>query len=394
MLRTRITEAAGICSLGDTKESISSNLFNPKGNYLERADEFLLDDSCFVGRVTSSLPKCPDNLDSFDSRFTRLILNLCEQLRPALNELLKKYSRDRIGIVIGSSTTGVDEGEKAFIEKGAGDKLPSYFKYFHQEIGAGSYVISNFFGIAGPSYTISTACSSSAKTFISADMLLNAGICDAVIVGGVDSLCKMTVRGFKSLDLVSNEISNPMSKNRKGLNIGEGGALFIVERSQHGVALLGYGESSDAYHISAPHPEAKGAILAIEQALQKSSKAKSQVKYVNLHGTGTVFNDAMESLAIYKTLGSDILCSSTKPLTGHLLGASGAIEAFFCWLILQNTNSFSMLPPHLWDEEFDPEIPKISLCKKSQSVELSPEDCILSTSFAFGGSNCCLAFGY
>lgn len=203
----------------------------------------------------------------------------------------------------------------------------------------------------------------------------------------------MTIQGFQSLELIASDRSNPLSKNRDGLTIGEGGALFLMTREPGGIQLRGVGESSDAHHISAPEPHGSGAVAAMRRALEDAGATARQVAYVNLHGTGTTLNDSMEALAISTVLGSEVPCSSTKPLTGHLLGASGACEAALCWLALSHPTNRIPLPPHHWDTEHDPTLAPILVVQPGQTIEVTAEHLFLSNSFAFGGNNCCIAIG-
>jgi 3-oxoacyl-[acyl-carrier-protein] synthase-1 len=226
----------------------------------------------------------------------------------------------------------------------------------------------------------------------SAARLINMGLCDAVVTGGVDSLCAFTVAGFASLDSVSAAQCNPLSARRNGINIGEGAALFLMSREPACVALRGWGESSDAHHMSAPDPSGKGAATAIRKALDRAGIAPSQIDYVNLHGTATVQNDAMESRVVHELLGGEVMISSTKPFTGHALGAAGAIEAALCWLAMQDNNADGKLPPHLWDGEVDPSLPVLHTIDAGMRLGQPVRWC-LSNSFAFGGANAVLVFG-
>ncbi len=244
-------------------------------------------------------------------------------------------------------------------------------------------------GAQGPAWTLSTACSSSAKALASAARLLRAGVVDAVIAGGSDSLCRFTVAGFSALESVSALRCNPFSQHRSGINIGEGAALFLLTREIGPVVLAGWGESSDAHHMSAPDPQGQGAIDALQQALKRADWSPADVDYVNLHGTATDHNDAMESLAVSEVLGTGVPASSTKPLTGHTLGASGAIEAALCWMMLAE-NPLQRLPPHWWDGAVDEALPALSLVAPGTCLA-RPLRRILSNSFAFGGSNAVLA---
>jgi 3-oxoacyl-[acyl-carrier-protein] synthase-1 len=260
-----------------------------------------------------------------------------------------------------------------------------------QEVGATAEFIARVLNIKGPTYGISTACSSGAKALAAARRLIRAGICDAVIAGGVDTLCQLTVRGFSSLEAVSESRCNPFSKNRKGINIGEGAALFLVTAEARGVELSGVGEGSDAYHISAPEPSGAGAVRCMSGALKDAGVNAAEVGYVNLHGTATTLNDQMESLAMQEVFGLDTFCSSTKPFTGHTLGAAGAVEAGICWLTLDSDHS-DLLPVHIWDGVRDPELPSINLVSPECSLK-TPLRYVLSNTFAFGGNNISLLLG-
>jgi 3-oxoacyl-[acyl-carrier-protein] synthase-1 len=218
--------------------------------------------------------------------------------------------------------------------------------------------------------------------------LLRQGLCDAAIVGGADTLSRFTVSGFGALEAVSPERCNPMSKNRKGINIGEGAALFLMTREGGPVRLRGGGSSVDAHHVSAPDPTGNGAEDAMRAALTDAQLEPGAIDYVNLHGTATPHNDAMESKAVERVFGGDVSMSSTKPLTGHALGAAGAIEAAFCWLLLGRDNAAKRLPPHVYDGEFDPELPRLSLVKPEQRAERLSR--IMSVSFGFFGNNAAL----
>jgi 3-oxoacyl-[acyl-carrier-protein] synthase-1 len=249
-------------------------------------------------------------------------------------------------------------------------------------------------GAKGPCYAISTACSTGAKALVAARGLLELAICDAVIAGATDSLSRLTANGFHALQAVAREATNPMSANRAGLTLGEASALFLVTREPGGIQLLGAGESSDAHHISAPDPEGRGAEASMREALTDAGLSPHEVAYINLHGTGTPHNDAMESAAIDRVFGKHIPCSSTKPLTGHTLGAAGALEAGICWGLLHRHGERGLaLPPHHWDGVRDEALPEIALAKVGDFVTAGRAPVILSNSFGFGGSNCSLILG-
>ena len=217
-------------------------------------------------------------------------------------------------------------------------------------------------------------------------------VCDAVLVGGADSLSRLTVRGFQSLESISKGISNPLSVNRDGINIGEGACLTLMTHQPSAIALLGAGASSDAYHISAPDPEGRGARDAMARALSDAAIAPEQIDYINLHGTGTPLNDSMECRAIAALFGTSTPCSSTKPLIGHTLGAAGALELGLCWLAMSELNSNGYLPPHRWDEQPDPDLAPLEIVAVGSPCGTRPRIC-LSNSFAFGGNNASLVIG-
>jgi 3-oxoacyl-[acyl-carrier-protein] synthase-1 len=226
----------------------------------------------------------------------------------------------------------------------------------------------------------------------SAARLLNMGLCDAIVSGGVDTLSAFTMAGFGALESISRTRCQPFSANRDGINIGEGAALFLMSRDEATVALRGWGESSDGHHISAPDPSGRGATLAIRQALQRAGVQPAEIDYINLHGTATRQNDAMESTVVDALFGPDVAVSSTKPLTGHVLGAASAIEAGLCWLAMQDANPQGMLPPQVWDRAADPDLAPLNIVAQGQALG-RPLRLALSNSFAFGGANAALVFG-
>ena len=385
-----ILAAGMVNALGLDTEQIRSKLFleNIKSP-LRLSQQYLPD--CYLGALPEVLGVIPSKFKELDSIYARILFHLYLQIEASVTELKKIFGSDRIAVLIGTSTSGVDASEAPFIQRAKTGNLPASYYFFNQEHGAGSKLISSIAGVTGPSYSISTACTSSAKVFASAKNILALDLADAVILGGADSICALTITGFKSLDLLSPEIANPMSVNRRGLNIGEGGALFTMVKSDMGVKLLGVGESSDAHHLSAPDPLGAGAAAAMRSALSQAGERK--VKYINFHGTGTVLNDSMESRATAEVLGEDVFCSSTKPLTGHLLGGCGAAEFGFCWLMLSQAGENKVLLPHLWDGQSDSNLPNLNLVRAGQMASFSKQDLVLSNSFAFGGNNCSIALG-
>jgi 3-oxoacyl-[acyl-carrier-protein] synthase-1 len=269
--------------------------------------------------------------------------------------------------------------------------LPSPFHYGQQELASPAAMLAQTLGTSGPAFVHSSACASSAKALASAARLILMNACDAVIAGGVDTLCAFTVAGFAALESVSATRCNPLSRNRDGINIGEGAALFLISREPAVVALRGWGESSDGHHMSAPDPAGVGARMAMERALSRAGIGATQIDYINLHGTATVQNDAMEARVVHSLFGDGVSVSSTKPFTGHALGAAGAIEAGLCWLAMQDDNPAGKLPPHLWDGAADPNLPVLNVAQPGASLGHSLR-CVLSNSFAFGGANATLVF--
>jgi 3-oxoacyl-[acyl-carrier-protein] synthase-1 len=325
------------------------------------------------------------------SRNNALLRMALTQIQPQVDAAIARYGAARVAIVVGTSTSGIGEAEAAMPARLASGAWPAGFHYAQQEIGAPSRFLAAESGARGPAWTLSTACSSSAKALASAARLLRAGIVDAVIAGGADALCAFTIHGFSALEAVSAARCNPFSRNRSGINIGEGAALFLMTRAPGPVRLAGWGETADAHHMSAPDPQGHGAAAAISAALRRAGINAAALGYINLHGTATALNDAMESHALLATGCSRVPCSATKPLTGHALGAAGAIEAGLCWLSLAH-NPQQRLPPHWWDGEADPALPALSFIAPGQRAS-APLRYALSQSFAFGGSNAALVLG-
>jgi 3-oxoacyl-[acyl-carrier-protein] synthase-1 len=250
--------------------------------------------------------------------------------------------------------------------------------------------------LSGPAYVISTACTSSARALMSAQRLLDLGMCDVVLCGGVDTLCKLTLNGFSALEAVSGQRCNPFSVNRNGINIGEAAVLFLMSKQpgdSQPIALLGSGASSDAHHISAPEPTGRGAQQAMRKALSRARLQPEQIAYLNLHGTATQHNDAMESHAVAALFPAGVPCSSTKPMTGHTLGAAGALEAAFCWLSLSDDNREHSLAPHVWDGQADPGLPALKWVTPADRLASTGPRYLMSNSFAFGGNNVSLIIG-
>jgi 3-oxoacyl-[acyl-carrier-protein] synthase-1 len=374
-----------INALGDDVEAIAAALANGRapgmGPIETRAG------TRFAGRVTAPLKLAPPAaLAAYDCRNNRLLLAALAQIRPAIEAARARFGARRIGVVLGTSTSGIGAAEAALAQRSQTGAMPPAFDYRQMEIGTAAPFAAAALDLQGPAFTISTACTSSAKAFVSARRLLQLGLCDAVVAGGVDSLCELTLQGFASLESTSATRMNPMSAKRRGINIGEGAAVFLMSRDEAPVALVGAGESSDAHHISAPDPQGVGGELALRAALDNAGIAPSAVGYVNLHATATVKNDQMEAHLMSRVFPQGVAASGTKPLTGHQLGAAGASELGFAWLTLARDDV--PLPRHVWDGEADPALPALDLVEDERYLPRGTgTQYAMSNSFAFGGSN-------
>ena len=389
---TYLNDCALVCALGDEPATLKRRLFGQLASGLALSDACSPGRMLPLGRVERELPDLSALPLPLRSRNNALALAALAQIRPAVDAALLRYGAARVGVVIGTSTSGVSQAEAALAAELAAGALPPEFDYGQQEMGSCAELLARELGAEGPAYVHSSACSSSAKALASAARLIRMGLCDAVVTGGVDTLCGFTVAGFSALDSVSSARCNPLSAHRNGINLGEAAALFLMSREPAAVALCGWGESSDGHHISAPDPHGVGAGIAMAQALRRAAIEPAQVDYINLHGTATVQNDAMESRAVAALFGLDVAVSSTKPLTGHTLGAAGAVEAAVCWLAMQDDNPDGCLPPQLWDGAQDPALPVLNVAAPGARLG-RPIRYALSNSFAFGGSNAALLFG-
>lgn len=379
-----------LCALGDGLEHVREALFSGRSPGMRRSDAYSPGRLLTLGHVDTPLPPLDTLPVTQRSRNNALLLAAFAQIEAPFRQLACSIPPHRIAVILGTSTSGIAESETAVCFYHQARHLPGGFHYSQQELGSPARMLAERLGCTGPAYSVSTACTSSAKALISGARLLRAGLADLVIAGGVDTLTRFTVAGFASLEAVSEAPCLPFSANRCGINIGEAAALFLMRRKTqedgHAVALAGWGETSDGYHISAPDPDGAGAERAILEALDRAGCAAADVGYVNLHGTATHHNDAMESRVVSRLLPS-CPASSTKPLTGHTLGAAGALEAALIWLAL--TDSAHRLPPHLWDGVQDPADPALLLVAPQRHAA-TPLQTALSTSFAFGGSNAAL----
>ncbi len=383
-----LNEVGVVCALGVDTTSVRAGLFANQPGGVASNTVVVPGQELFLGAVTQTLHGVAGLPHALRSRNNALLLTALRQIRDAVDAAINRYGAHRVAVVVGTSTSGIGEAQHAMAHYAAQHELPPAFHFSQQEMGSPVMALSAELGLCGPVVGISTACSSSAKALASAARLLNAGMADAVIAGGMDALCHFTVAGFSALEALSTVRCNPLSRNRSGINIGEGGALFLMTREPGDVRLAGWGESSDAYHISAPSPKGTGAQVAMHAALARAGITPQAVDYINLHGTATRQNDSVESLSVHAVFSSATPVSSTKPLTGHTLGGAGALEAALCWLTLRD-NPQGILPPHWWDGEVDPELAPLNVVECGGKLGRAP-NYLLSNSFAFGGSNASL----
>ena len=334
-------------------------------------------------------------LRDYDCRNNRLAQLALRQdgFSEAVDTAARRWGRGRIGVFLGTSTAGILQTEWAFRHRDPiSGCLPTNFVYAATH---SPYSLSDFIRrklrLEGPAMSVSSACSSSAKALASAKRMLDAGLIDAAVVGGVDSLCATTLYGFHSLGLLADGPCRPFSDDRKGISLGEAAAYLLLERlpdrpaDGDAVVLLGVGESSDAYHMSSPHPEGLGARMAMEQALSSAGLSPAGIDYINLHGTATFNNDSSEAIAVADVFGATTPCSSTKGATGHTLGAAGALEAVICAIAIQH----DLMPagPEIGQTDTTTGIQYLASNKRQRVSH------VLSNSFGFGGSNCSLVFG-
>ncbi|HEY4124851.1 MAG TPA: beta-ketoacyl-ACP synthase [Rhizomicrobium sp.] len=372
-----IHEYSIACALGENVNAVRRNLLSP-------APRAVAGEARVPGGRIVPAGAIAFALDGEGTRSNRLADHCLSSLKPAIAQLIEAVGPKRVGVVVGTSTSGVREAGEVFRTRIADGRWPSDYRFAVQELGDTAAHVAKRTGALGPAYGISTACTSGAKALASAARLIEAGLCDAAIAGGIDALCDLTLAGFASLESLSDTVCNPFSVNRRGINLGEGGALFVLSAQPSAIRLAGWGESADAYHMSAPDPEGKGAEAAMLGALSRAAATAADIGYINLHGTATKLNDAMEARAISRLFGAEVHCSSTKPMTGHMLGAAGACEAAFTLMALEA----GRLPAHLWDGEYDPELPPIRLvAAQGETADIRRA---MSCSYAFGGNNIAL----
>jgi len=349
----------------------------------------------FIGEVAGvDAVQLPDHLADYDCRNNRLALSGLTQdgFADAVRAVMARYGSQRVGVFLGTSTSGILQTELAYRRRDPmSGALPADFMYGKTQ---NTFSVADFtrryFNLSGPAVAVSSACSSSAKVFSSARRMIATGLIDAAVVGGVDSLCLTTLYGFNSLGLISEQACRPFDTDRNGISIGEAAAFALLERPPEdldadAVLLLGIGESSDAYHMSSPHPDGLGAHIAMREALDMAGLKPADIDYINLHGTATQSNDAAEGKAVAAVFGPGRPCSSTKGGTGHTLGAAGGVEAVVSALALQH----GFLPAGLNTLQLDPALDLDYVLNHREQ----PVARVLSNSFGFGGTNCSLVFG-
>ncbi len=343
----------------------------------------------WIGRVEGvEAHRLPEALAGYDCRNNRLadLALAADGFADRVRAAAARYGPARVAVVVGTSTSGILSTEEAYFARDADGVLPPRLDYArtHDLYSLARYVRA-VLGLQGLAMTVSIACASSARAFVDAQRFIAAGLCDAAVVGGADSLCRLTLRGFASLDLISPGPTRPGDASRAGISIGEAAGFALLEREGDGPALLGHGASSDGYHMSAPHPEGAGAVAAMREAVARAGLVPADVDYVNLHGTGTRANDATEDAAVAEVFGAAVPCSSTKGWTGHTLGAAGIVEAAIACYAMRA----GCLPGALGVEAPDPAFRARLLTANAATTPRR----VLSNSFGFGGANCSLLFG-
>ncbi|MEO7066673.1 MAG: beta-ketoacyl-ACP synthase [Rhodanobacter sp.] len=393
-MKTFLNTLGVICTLGSGKHAVAEALFAGDDSGLREQAGWVPGRALPVGAVRDELPEIPPALAATrDNRANRLLMAAAREIEDELRAALHCYGDARIGVVIGSSTTGIERTTRGVAHLRQHGEWPADYRYADQELGAPAEFLAEWLDLSGPCYGISTACTSGARALISAQRLLRMGVCDAVLCGGVDTLARLPLNGFLALEALDSHRCEPFSQNRHGINIGEAAALFLMTADDGKLELLGAGASSDAYHMSSPEPQGLGAQQAMHAALAAAKLDASQIDYLNLHGTATEQNDRMESRATAAVFPHGVPCSSTKSLTGHTLAAAGALEAAFCWLSLSDVAGGFRLPPQVWDDVADPELTPLSFTRIGDRLPAQGVRRLMSNSFAFGGNNASLILG-
>ncbi len=383
-----ITATATLSDCGLGNQSLYHSLVQNKSQ-LGLLSLFNVPFPAFVGEIKQNLAPIRQQLAGYDSRNSRVALTALNDpeggVRAAIEVAKAKYGAQRIGVIIGTSTSGLYETETAYAHLLTEGKMPADFHFVKQHAyQATARFLQLELGLSGICFAISTACSSGAKSIAAGQRLIDNNLCDAVLVGGVDTLCRLTLRGFSSLNLVSPEACTPMDKNRKGISIGEAAGLLFLEKchadNQSAIKVLAVGESSDAHHMSTPHPDGEGAVLAMRNALQLAGLSASNIGYLNLHATATQVNDRVEARAVQRVFSEPVPCSGTKGVTGHTLGAAGALET----IIAVQTLEKQFMPGTVGLQATDEGCPCQVLKEAQQAQSLN---IVMSNSFGFGGNN-------
>jgi 3-oxoacyl-[acyl-carrier-protein] synthase-1 len=382
----RLSAPGLICCAGRNRNELYDSCLNGYQGGMVMTE--MSGDKFPVGLIPGELPEvdCMPMAYAGGTRIIRIIDAALEQIRPDIEKAIAAYGPEKIGVFLGSCDNG-SEGSllahQALLARGA---FPEDYNLCFQSASFPAEFIARKFGLSGPVFTCATACASGASAIIRGAELIRSGLCGAVIAGGADIVSPTVFAGFHALEAISDSLTNPFSKNRKGINLGEGAAFFLLDSAgDSAVELLGAGESADAYHITAPGTDGAGPAQAMKAALEDAELTPGQIGYINLHGTGTELNDKAEALAMKAVFDKMPPISSTKPVTGHTLGAAGALEAAICWMVLTAQRG---LPVHCWDGVRDEEIPGFvsPVSSGGGDRQKTPSIC-MSNSFAFGGCN-------
>lgn len=389
-----LSDPGFICAAGDSSDpdAFIENLAAGNRNGIKKVDCGLVGEngvkSFFVGKIDDSKLKATG--DKYEMRVLQILDFALSSIKSVVEKAISLYGADRVGVCIGSCDNGSElsfKAHRAFFTEGS---FPADYDLKAQGADYPAEFTAKKFGTKGICMAFSTACSSSASAVIKAKELILSGICDAVIAGGVDVASDTVLLGFDSLEAIDHQKTNPFSKNRNGINLGEGASVFLLSKDDlenTGIILAGTGESSDASHMTAPLADGTGAEQAMNAALYEASLKPEEIDYVNLHGTGTHLNDEMEARGVSLVFGDyKVSASSTKPLTGHTLGAAGSLELAACFYAIKAQK----LPLHVWDGVQDEGIPALNLVTEKSSASQKPIRCCMSNSFAFGGCNASL----
>ena len=392
-----VSKPAVMCALASNAEQLWQKITSPSQDALTRVTA-PAGNTLYAARIKAE--DCPPASCRIDMHLSRMQSASLNQIADVIEDAKNQFGKERIAVCVGSCDNVSERSVSAwrtYLNDGA------FPKDYTLEMQSADYVaslVAEQCGITGPALAFSTACSSSACALIKASQLIRSGLCDAVIAGGVDIASDTTLSGFGSLEALAAKKTNPFSKNREGITLGDAAVFFVLSRTplknSEPVVLSGYGESADAYHMTSPDPSGKGAACAMKKALEQAQLSSQDISYINLHGTGTVFNDAMEAKAVDEVFDHrPVACSSTKSLTGHTLGAAAALEAAVCYetLVHNRNTEDAVFPAQVWDAVTDPALPPLAIVDA-----LHPQTTknrvrhVMSNSFAFGGSNASLIF--